>query len=196
MAVGIICSYLVFLIVGLLESIAIHNGATPLQARDQVAGQWGRYALFVGAQLILGIGYIMLFRYVSSVVGKETIRAYWATFFGRMRNAGSEAMKVHPRAAADSYAAAQRKALASGLIEAVGLMGIGWLFSGRPFIGIMLLGGWISGFLTFMYVVSAIAGGTVIPYFAIIFYTFTLISGFNCYRSYMRDARARLAAVS
>ena len=113
----------------------------------------------------------------------------------RMRNAGSEAMKVIP---APSQQLCRGATQSSGLqlIEAMGLMGIGWLFSGRPFIGIMLLGGWISGFLTFMYVVSAIAGGTIIPYFAVIFYTFTLISGFNCYRSYMRDARARLAAVS
>ena len=87
-------------------------------------------------------------------------------------------------------AEAQRRALTSGIMEAVGFMGVGWLYSGRPFIGIMLLGGWIAGFLTFMYVVLAVAGGaSALPYLLALFYTFTILSGVTCYRSYMRASR-------
>lgn len=192
MAVGIAASYLVFLGVGLLESAAIHNGATPAEAREMVAGQWGRYALFIGAQAILGLGYVLLFRHVSRVIGKDTIRAYYRTFRGRMRNAGREAVRVHPRALPLSFADAQRKALASAGLEVVGFMGIGWLYSGRPFIGIMLLGGWIS-LLTIAYVILAIAGGAaLLPYLLVIFLALTLFSAVTCYRSYLRDARLSL----
>jgi cbb3-type cytochrome oxidase subunit 1 len=191
---GIACSYLVFLGVGLLESIAIHNGLTPLEARQSVVGVWGRYALFAGAQLIVGVGYVLLFRHVSSVIGNEAIQAYRHTFFGRMRSAGREALRVHPRAVAATSAESQRRAIASGLIEALGFMGVGWLYSGRPFIGIMLLGGWIAGFLTFMFVVLAIAGGAAaLPYLLMLYYAFTILSGVVCYRSYLREARLHIA---
>jgi cytochrome c oxidase cbb3-type subunit 1 len=193
--IGISCSYLVFLIVGLLESMAIHSGMKPVEAREAVAGIWGRYALFVGAQAILGVGYVLLFVHVRNVIGRETIRAYWSTFFGRMRAAAGEAIRVHPRALATDPASAQRRALTSGIIEAVGFMGVGWLYSGRPFIGIMLLGGWIAGFLTFMYVVLAVAGGAAaLPYMLGLYYTCTIISGVACYRSYLRQAEQQIAA--
>jgi len=193
--VGIACSYAVFLGVGLLESLAIHNGATPAAARTEVAGTWGRYALFIGAQAILGFGYILLFRHVTRVIGRETIRAYYATFRSRMRNAGQEAVRVHPRALPLTPGEAQRKAIASALIEAVGFMGIGWLYSGRPFVGIMLLGGWIS-LLTIAYVILAIAGAgasALLPVLLVIFLCLTFLSAIGCYRSYLRDARTHLA---
>ncbi|MFL5733206.1 MAG: cbb3-type cytochrome c oxidase subunit I [Chloroflexia bacterium] len=190
---GIAASYAVFLGVGLLESITIHNGATPVAARQMVAGTWGRYALFIGAQALLGVGYILLFRYITRVIGRETIRAYWATFRGRMRGASQEAIRVHPRALPATPAQGQRKAISSALLEVVGLMGIGWLYSGRPFIGIMLLGAWIS-LLTIAYVILAIAGGaTLLPALLGIFICLTLLSSISCYRSYVRDARAHLA---
>jgi cytochrome c oxidase cbb3-type subunit 1 len=193
-ALGISCSYLVFMGVGLLESIAIHNGMTPPEAREAVAGTWGRYALFVGAQGIVGIGYVLLFRHISGVIGRETVRAYWATFFGRMRGAAREALRVHPRAVVADPSDAHRRALTSGILEAVGFMGVGWLYSGRPFIGIMLLGGWIAGFLTFMYVVLAVAGGaSALPFLLALYYAFTIFSGVACYRSYLRETRQQIA---
>jgi heme/copper-type cytochrome/quinol oxidase subunit 1 len=194
-AAGITASYAVYFTVGLLESIAIHSGATAIEAREMIAGTWGRYALFAGAQALLGLGYVLLFRHVSRSIGKETVRAYWSTFRGRMQGAGKEAIRVHPRALPLDYGEGQRRALASALVEAVGLLGIGWLYSGRPFIGIMLLGGWISGFLTFTFVVLAVAGaGSLLPLLAA-YYALALLSAVACYRTYLRDARLHIASL-
>lgn len=187
--VGIVLSYLAFLGVGLLESIAIHNGVTPDAARLVVGGVWGRYVLFTGAQAVVGIGYFMLFRHISKVIGKETIRAYYRAFWKRMRDAGKLAVHVHPRALPANRAEAQRKALTGFGLEAIGMMGLGWFYTGRPFIGIMLMSGWV-GFLTILYLVVAIMGNAsllfalLVPYFVL-----AILSGLGCYRSYMRDAQ-------
>lgn len=197
MGVGIALSYVIFLGVGLIESIAIHNGATPTEARSTVfGGEAMRNALFIGGQAILGWGYILLFRHVTKVIGRETIRAYYRNFWGRMRDAGRVAVRVHPKALPLNPVAAQRKALVGFGLEAVGMMGLGWFYSGRPFIGVMLMSGWV-GFLTILYVVLAIIGNAsllfvmLIPYFMV-----AVLSGLGCYRSYMRDARERTAVIA
>ncbi len=191
--IGITATYLVFLVVGLLESIAIHNGATPMQAQEQAAGTWGRYALFVGAQAILGLGYLLLFRYITKVIGRETIRAYFANFRGRMRSAVQQAMRVHPRAVPPTIEAAQRKAIAAVVLEMV-FIGIGWVFSGRPFVGVMVMAAGVS-FTTVVYVILAIAGGDalLVP-LLMSYYAIAIVSSINCYRSYMRDVKLHLIA--
>jgi hypothetical protein len=191
---GITVTYLVYFTVGMVESIAIHNGATPLEARQAIAGPWGRYVLFVGAQALLGLGYILLFRHIARAIGRETIRAYFGAFRDRIGNASREAIRVHNRALPATYAEGQRKALVSGMMEALGgaagFMGMGWLYSGRPFIGIMLLGSWGGGFWTFAYVVLAVAGGAnLIPVLLVPWIVIPVLSGIGCYRSYLRDAR-------
>jgi hypothetical protein len=196
--VGIIATYAVFLGVGLLESIAIHNGMAPLDAQQAVAGTWGRYALFIGAQAILGIGYFLLFRHIANIIGRDTIRAYFGTFWARMRGAGRQSVRVHPRALTPDPVAAQRRGLAAFLLEALGgglgFMGMGWIYSGRPFVGIMMLGSWGGGFWTFVYVVLAVAGGDqLLPVLLIPYFTLPVLSGIGCYRSYMRDTRQYLA---
>ena len=199
MAGGISLSYLVYLGVGLLESIAIHQGATASEARDMVAGTWGRYALFAGAQAILGLGYFLLFRYIAATIGKETVAAYFSAFAGRIGAAGREAVRVHPRALPASHELAQRRALLAATFEAaggtVGFMGMGWLYSGRPFPGIMLLGAWGGGFWTFAYVVlAAHGGGSLLPVLLIPWFVAPFVSALACYRSYVRDTRERLAS--
>ncbi|MBF6613612.1 MAG: cbb3-type cytochrome c oxidase subunit I [Chloroflexi bacterium] len=192
-AVGVACTYAVYFGVGLLESIAIHNGASASEARLMVAGRWGRYALFVGAQGIVGVGYIMLFRYVASVIGKETIRAYYRTFWGRMRSAGQQSVHIHSKALPTSTDVAQRRA-AVGLALELLFVGIGWFFSGRPFVGIMALSGAV-GYTSVAYVVIAIAGNSaLLPFLIGMYYVAALFSALGCYRSYMRDARLHLAA--
>jgi hypothetical protein len=197
-AAGIALSYVVFMVVGLLESLAIHDGATPNEAREMVAGHAGRYALFIGAQAVLGLGYLLLFRHVAAVIGRQIIRAYFATFRARMRNAGRDAVRIHPRALPTSLADAQRRGITAGLMEAfggaLGFMGMGWLMSGRPFVGIMALGSWGGGFWTFVYVVLAVAGGaSLLPVLLIPWFGLPVLSGIGCYRSYINDARLRLA---
>ena len=110
-----------------------------------------------------------------------------------MRAASQEAIRVHPRALPLTAGDAQRKAISSALLEVIGFMGVGWLYSGRPFIGIMLLGAWIS-LLTIAYVILAIAGSAgLLPLLLVIFLCLTLLSGIGCYRSYLRDARTHLS---
>jgi cytochrome c oxidase cbb3-type subunit 1 len=188
MAVGIACTYVAFFGVGLLESIQIHNGLTPEQAREAVAGVWGRYALFVGAQAILGVGYFLLFRHITSVIGKENIRAYFRVFWGRMRGAILQSVRVHPRARLADPGAAQRRAVGSSLMEFI-FLGLGWFFSGRPFIGILMFSlGAI--YLTVVYVVIATAGnGGPFPYLLAAYVSMLLLSAIGCYSSYMRDVK-------
>lgn len=196
MAAGIVLTYFAYAGIGILESIAIHNGATAVQARYSVFGPWGRYIGFIVAQGVLGAGYIMLFRHVSRTIGSEEIKAYFRTFWGRMRDAGKLAVHVHPRALPTSPGEAQRRALGGFFVEAIGFLGFGWFISGRPFIAVMLMSGWVS-FLTILYVVIAILGNAnlfvllMLPYFVI-----AVLSGIGCYRSYMRDARTTLAGTT
>ncbi|HEX8598329.1 MAG TPA: cbb3-type cytochrome c oxidase subunit I [Chloroflexia bacterium] len=194
--VGISLSYLVYLGVGLVETMAIHNGATATEARQTVAGPWGRYVLFALAQGILGIGYILLFRHIGAVIGVEERQAYFRAFRGRMRDAGKASVRVHPRALSANRGENQRRGLVATALEAVGFLGLGWFYSGRPFIGVMLMSGWV-GFLTIIYVVLAILEDAsllatlLLPYVAC-----AILSAIGCYRSYMRDARDTSLATS
>ena len=100
MAIGISSTYVVYFLIGVLEDIQIHNGLSPEQARSAVFGEWGRYAVLVVAQAILGFGYVLLFRHVSSVIGRDVVREYWRTFRARMaqsiRNSSSIASACFP----------------------------------------------------------------------------------------------------
>lgn len=196
-AAGVASTYVVFLGVGLAESIAIHAGATAAEARQVVGGQWGRYILFIAAQTLLGVGYLLFFRHVARTIGGAMIRAYFRDFGGRISNARKQSVKVHPRALPVTTGVAQRKGLATFVFEAVGgalgFMGMGWIFSGRPFIGIMLLGSWGGGFWTFVYVVLAVAGGAgLLPFLLVPYFALPVLSGLLAYRSYMQDAREHL----
>lgn len=188
MAVGIVLTYLAYFTIGLLESIQIHNGFLPSEARANVLGEGPRYAVIVFVQGVLGVGYILLFRHVAMVIGAEAIRAYFRNLSGRMAGAIKYSVKVHPRARVSSPALAQRRALTSALMECI-FPGLGWFFSGRPFIGILMFSlGTI--FLTVVYVVIAIAGnGGPFLALALTYLAIILCSGFACYRTYMTSLR-------
>ncbi len=188
MAVGIVASYLVYFGLGLLESIQIHNGLTPAEAREAVAGTVLRYVLLIGAQGLLGVGYVLLFRHVSSEIGAETIRAYFSKLGGRMASALRTSVRVHPRARTDSPVVALRRGIASALLECV-FLGLGWFYSGRPFIGIMMFSiGTI--YLTIVYVVIAIAGnGGPFLSLGLIYLSMVLASAITCYRTYLFSVR-------
>lgn len=200
-AAGIGSTYIVFLGVGVAESIAIHSGATAAEARQVVGGQWGRYILFIGAQALLGTGYILFFRHIARTIGRDMIRAYFRDFGRRISSATKQSVRVHPRALPETPTNAQRKALTTFLFEAVGgalgFMGMGWIFSGRPFIGIMLLGSWGGGFWTFVYVVLAVAGGAgLLPFLLVPYFALPVLSGVLAYRSYVQDARHHLSTAT
>jgi hypothetical protein len=150
--------------------------------------------LFALAQGVLGVGYILLFRHIGAVIGVEARRAYFRTFRGRMRDAGKAAVRVHPRALSTNRAENQRRGLVATALEGVGFLGLGWFYSGRPFIGVMLMSGWV-GFLTIIYVVLAILeDGSLIMALLLPYVGFAILSAIGCYRSYMRDARETVLA--
>jgi hypothetical protein len=71
--------------------------------------------------------------------------------------------------------------------------GLGWFFSGRPFIGIMMFSiGTI--YLTVVYVVVALAGNTG-PFLALVlvYVAMVLVSGMACYRTYLLYHREEAA---
>lgn len=201
MAVGVSATYAVYFGIGLLESIAIYEGATAAEAREAAVGTWARYGLIIAAQGILAVGYFLLFRHVSAVIGHDVVRAYFRTFGGRIRFAGQQAIRVHPRAIPTNLGAAPSRAAVAFLLEAVGgafgFLGLGWIYSGRPFIGIMALGSWAGGFWTFTYVVFAVAGGAgLLPVLLVPYFMTPVLSAVGCYRSYMRDVRLREAGLA
>lgn len=195
MAVGVTMSYAVYFGVGLLESIQIHNGLLPAEARASVLGDFWRYVFLIAAQGTLGLGYILLFRHLSKVIGKEIIREYFRALRGRMAGAIRYSVRVHPRARAASTSEANRRALISAVMECI-FPGLGWFFSGRPFIGILMfsLG---TLYLTIVYVVVAIAGNSG-PLLTLLFIyiLIALASGAASYRTYvssMKDDAAQTA---
>lgn len=187
-AVGITLTYIAYLGIGLLESVQIHNGFLPSEARANVLGEGLRYAVIVFVQGVLGIGYILLFRHVAKVIGHYVIRAYFRSMVGRMAGALRYSVRVHPRARVASSTLAQRRAIASAFMECI-FPGFGWFFSGRPFIGTMMFSiGTI--FLTVVYVVIAIAGNAG-PFLTlgVIYLVIILLSGVACYRTYISAIR-------
>ena len=189
MAVGISITYLVYLIIGLLESRLIHEGYTAAEARAAVATEFGRHVLIIGAQVTLGLGYLLLFRHISAVIGRERIRQYFADFRARMSGATRQSVRVHPRARMSDRPAAQRRALASVVLEML-FLGLGWFYSGRPFIGILMfsLG---TGYVSIAFVVLAIAENTgPVPVLLAVYVSLLLLSAWGVYRTYMRDWQA------
>jgi hypothetical protein len=188
MAAGISLSYLAYFSIGLLESIQIHNGFLPAEARANVLGDGLRYAVIVLVQGILGLGYVLLFRHVAKVIGRNLISAYFRNIAGRMSDAIRFSVRVHPRARAASPAQAQRRALTSAVMECI-FPGLGWFFSGRPFIGTMMFSlGTI--YLTIVYVVIAIAGNAG-PFLTlgILYLAIILLSGAASYRTYLSSIK-------
>ena len=188
-AVGIVATYLVYLTIGLLESRLIHEGYTAAEARAGVAGEAGRHALIIGAQAILALGYVLLFRHIASVIGRERISKYFADFRGRMSGALRQSVRVHARARMDSRPAAQRRGLVSVVLEII-FLGLGWFFSGRPFIGILMfsLG---TLYVSIAFVVLGIAGnGGPAPVLITVYILLLLLSAAAVYRTYMREWQA------
>jgi cytochrome c oxidase cbb3-type subunit 1 len=197
MSAGIVATYVVYFVVGLLESLAIHQGLTPSEAIDSVAGQSGRYFLMLGAQAILGLGYLLFFRHVGRLIGRDAVRAYFRTIRGRLSGAGQQWVRIHPRVMPADMESAQRRALGAALIEAfagaIGFLGMGWILSGRPLLGILMLGSWAGGFWTFVYVVFAVAGGAqLLPFVLVPYFIVPVLSAIGCYRSFVRESRANL----
>jgi hypothetical protein len=130
------------------------------------------------------------------LIGWDAIKAYFAAFGARLREVGRQAIQVHPRSLPNSPADAQRRALVSSAFELVGFVGLGWMLSGRAFLGILLLTTW-GGFWTVVGAAMAITGGLEIPP---LFLGLSLIvpvtSAIGCYRTYIRDTRARLTVVA
>lgn len=188
MAAGIAGSYLAYLLIGLFESIQIHNGFLPGEARANVLGEGLRYAVIIAAQGTLGVGYILLFRHVHRVIGKEAVGAYFRAIVGRMSAAIRASVRVHPRARTSSPALAFRRAITASVMECI-FPGLGWFFSGRPFMGILMfsLG---TAYLTIVYVVVAFAGNAG-PFLTliIIYLVIILSSALACYRTYFTSLR-------
>ena len=188
MAVGITLTYLAYFTIGLLESIQIHNGFLPTEARANVLGEGLRYTVLVLVQGILGLGYILLFRHVAMVIGGKAIRGYFSNLGGRMAGAIRQSIRVHPRARVASPALAQRRAITSAFMECI-FPGLGWFFSGRPFMGTMMFSlGTI--FLTVVYVVIAFAGnGGPFLTLGIIYLAIIFLSATFCYRTYVSSMK-------
>ncbi|MGI8588099.1 MAG: cbb3-type cytochrome c oxidase subunit I [Chloroflexia bacterium] len=213
-ASGIIATYLVFLVMGLIETVAMYQkfpGGTqgtmddflPPDAavivRSAVGGDFVHTALVLLVACWVGLGYFMLMRHLAGSIGSETIRAYRRTFFGRMKTAARQHAVPHPSAVPDDPRQLTRRALQLAVTEAgagwAGFMGMGWLMSGRGFIGIMILSLWAGVYWSSLFILFAVtqAGPLAIGIMVFTWLLLPFLSAVAVYRTYMGGARAILA---
>lgn len=213
-ASGIFATYGVFLVMGLLESIAVYQlypgGAagtmddflpldTAVRVRAAVGGDLVHTSLVLLVAGWVALGYFMLMRHIAGSIGREAIRAYRQAFFGRWAAAARQHALPHPSAVPDDPRLVGRRGLQLAFYEMAGgwagFMGMGWLLSGRGFIGIMLLSIWAGIYWTTLFVLLAItsAGPLGIGIMVTTWTLLPLLSAIAVYRTYIGGARMILA---
>jgi cbb3-type cytochrome oxidase subunit 1 len=211
-ASGIFATYAVFLTLGLLESRALYEmfprgqagpGAmddflppdTAVIVRSAVGGDLVHTGLVLLTACWVGLGYFMLMRHIAGSIGAETIRAYRRTFFGRMAAAAHQHATPHPSAVPDDPRLIARRGLQLAFYEVAagwaGFLGMGWLLSGRAFIGVMVLAVWAGIYWSTLFILLAVtsAGPVGIAITVALWISLPLLSGIAVYRTYMAGAR-------
>jgi len=213
-ASGIFATYVTFLVLGLIESVAVYQlypgGAqgtmddflppdTALRVRAAVGGDGVHTALVLLTACWVGIGYFMLMRHIAGSIGGATIRAYWQAFFGRMRAAAHQHALPHPSAVPDDPRQLVRRGIQLAFYEMgagwAGFLGMGWFMSGRGFIGVMLLSVWAGIYWTTLFVLLAVtsAGPLGIGIMVATWVALPFFSGLAVYRTYLTGARIIMA---
>ena len=214
-ASGVFATYALFLTLGITESMALYarfpGGAkgtmddflppdTAVVVRSAVGGDGVHTALVLLVACWVGVGYFMLLRHIAGSIGIAAIRAYRDTFFGRAAAAAQQHATPHPSAVPDDPRQIVRRGLQLAIYEMgagwAGFMGMGWIMSGRGFIGIMLLSVWAGIYWTTLFVLLAVtqAGPLGIGIMAFTWALLPTLSGLAVYRTYLTGARSILAA--
>ncbi len=213
-ATGIFALYLTFIVLGLLESLELYKrfpgGAagtmddflppdTAVQVRAAVGGDWVHTGLVLLTACWVALGYFMLMRHIAGSIGGDVIRAYWRVFFSRMAAALRQHAIPHPSAVPDDPSQIARRGLQLAFYEVAGgwagFMGMGWLLSGRGWIGMVLLAIWAGVYWSALFILLAVtsAGPIGIAILIATWISLPLLSGLVVHRTYLGGARAILA---
>jgi hypothetical protein len=222
LAFGIAATYLIYLTMGLLESIRLHELLAPYggtlragmdgmfhgenmipeiaQARDAVGGDAVHYGGQILAAVLLGLGYFAFLRLVGGTIGWGVVRTYLRDLVARIGEGlynssrpTASALPAHPHEA-------PRRALLAGILEVMGgwlgFMGMGWLTSGRGFIGMLVLLLWAAVYWSYLFIVLAVtaAGPQALLWALIPWIGLPLLSGYGAYRTYLSGARRQAAS--
>jgi hypothetical protein len=147
----------------------------------------------------VGLGYFMLMRHIAGSIGREAIQAYWDAFRGRTAAAAHQHAMPHPSAVPQDARQVTRRGLQLAFYEVAagwaGFLGMGWLLSGRGFIGVMVLSVWAGIYWTTLFILLAVTavGPIGIAVTAILWIGLPLLSAIAVYRTYISGAREILA---
>jgi cytochrome c oxidase cbb3-type subunit 1 len=207
---GIYATYTVFLVLGLVETLELYarvpGGAkgtmddflppdTAIAVRSVVGGDWVHTGLVLLTASWVALGYFMLMRHLHKSIGGETVRAYRQTFFGRARAAAHQHATPHPSALPSDTRHLARRALQLAVYEMgagwAGFLGMGWIMSGRGFIGVMLLSVWAGIYWTTLFVLLAVtaAGPVGMTIMVGTWLLLPTLSALAVYRTYLTGAR-------
>ncbi len=217
LGVGISASYVVYMVLGLLESIRLHtllaasgldieagmNGMASgdggvvqtVQARDAVGGDVVHYGLMILVAVLIGLAYFAFMRHIALSIGMPVVRQYFRDLVARIGQGLYNGTRPHPGALPANLADAPRRALLAGFIETMGgwlgFMGMGWLTSGRGFIGMLVLALWAALYWSFLFILLAVtqAGAEAVVPVLLTWFFFPLLSGYGAYRTYLSGAR-------
>jgi hypothetical protein len=214
-ASGIFATYVVFITLGLLETRAFYQmfprggeaGAmddflppdTAVIVRSAVGGDFVHTSLVLLVACWVGLGYFMLMRHIAGSIGREAIQAYWDAFRGRTAAAAHQHAMPHPSAVPQDARQVTRRGLQLAFYEVAagwaGFLGMGWLLSGRGFIGVMVLSVWAGIYWTTLFILLAVTavGPIGIAVTAILWIGLPLLSAIAVYRTYISGAREILA---
>jgi cytochrome c oxidase cbb3-type subunit 1 len=216
-ASGIFATYVVFITLGLLETRAFYqmfpqgehgaSGAmddflppnTAVIVRSAVGGDFVHTALVLLVACWVGLGYFMLMRHIAGSIGREAIQAYWDAFRGRTAAAAHQHSMPHPSAVPQDAGQVRRRGLQLAFYEVAagwaGFLGMGWLLSGRGFIGVMVLSVWAGIYWSTLFILLAVTavGPVGIAITAILWIGLPLLSAVAVYRTYISGAREILA---
>jgi cytochrome c oxidase cbb3-type subunit 1 len=221
LAGGIAASYVIYLGMGLLESIRLHqlldasgvdfeagmNGLAQgetgvpqvVQARDAVGGDLVHYGLMVAVAIVIGMAYFAFMRHIALSIGMPVVRQYFRDLVARIGQGLYNSSRPQASALPANPAEAPRRALIAGFIETMGgwlgFMGMGWLTSGRGFIGMLVLALWAALYWSFLFILLAVtlAGPEALVPVILTWFFLPLLSGYGAYRTYLTGAREQAA---
>ena len=217
LAGAIATTYVIYLTMGLLESIRLRELLAPYaltlragmdgmfhgenaipeiaQARDAVGGDVVHYGAQILAAVLMGLGYFAFLRLIGGSIGWGVVRTYFHDLVARIGQGLYNSSRPTPSALPRDPREAPRRALLAGFLETMGgwlgFLGMGWLTSGRGFIGMLVLLLWAAVYWSYLFIVLAVtsAGPQALLPALIPWVGLPLLSGYGAYRTYLSGAR-------
>jgi hypothetical protein len=154
----------------------------------------------VAVAVVIGLAYFASMRHIALSIGMPVVRQYFHDLVARIGNGLYNSSRPQASALPANPADAPRRALIAGFIETMGgwlgFMGMGWLTSGRGFIGMLVLALWAALYWSFLFILLAVtmAGPEALVPVILTWFFFPLLSGYGAYRTYLSGAREQAAA--